>query len=131
MPNVTIPIIDMLLHPPLGVLSRSADPANPQAGPFVALAPPSFGLFPAYGCVLMVHSVGAFHGRDVSFPIEFDPPLGKIAVNYTDLGGSVIVQQLSLWTYSSQPVLWDIPLPSLFTAYLSPDVVLDLFWLHT
>jgi hypothetical protein len=131
MPNITIPIIDALIHPPFGVLSRSAAAGNPQAGGFLAVAPPSFGLFPAYGCVLKIHSVGAFHGRDVSFPVEYDPPLGKLGVHYTDLSGFDIVQQLGFWTFDAQPVLWETPLPALFTLYTAPDVTVDLFWLHT
>lgn len=131
MPNISLPVIDTLLHPPLGVLSRTAAAGNPQANPFIAIAPPTFGLFPAYGCVLKIHSVGAFHGRDVSFPVEYDPPLGKLALHYTDLSGFDIIRQAGLWTYDAQVLLWDEPLPALFTLYCQPDVLCDLFWLHT
>ena len=93
MPSVAIPIIDQLVHPSIGLLTRLAVPGNPQAGPFIALAPPQNPLVAlTYGVCLRVHSVGSFHGRDVSFPIQFDPPLGKMSSSYTDLSGFLVTQ---------------------------------------
>jgi hypothetical protein len=131
MPGISLPIIDNLLHPPFGVLHRTAEVTNPQAGPFVALAPPFFGLFPAYGAALRLGSVGAFHGRDVSSPVEYDPPLGKLSLHYTDADGIDIVQQVGLWMYDNQPYLWETPLPSLLVVYTQPDVILNVWWFHT
>lgn len=131
MPQVSLPIIDLLLHPPIGLLSRVAVPGNPQAGPFIALAPPQGLGFGTYGICLRIHTVGAFHGRDVGTPIQFDPPLGKMACQYTDLSGFGVTQQLETWTYDNQWYVWDIPLPGLWTIYLQPDVVADLFYLQT
>ena len=131
MANISLPVIDALLHPPLGVLSRTAAVANPYSGPLVSIAPPSFGIFPAYGVVMKIHSVGAERGRSVGFPVIFNPPLGVMSLHYTDLSGFDIVQQVTDWTFEAQPMLWIEPLPALFVVYLSPTVVLDLFWLHT
>ena len=131
MPGISLPIIDNLIHPAFAFLHRTADAGNPQAGPFIALAPPSFGLFPAYGVALRLGSVGAFHGYDTSNPVEYDPPLGKLALHFTDADGIDIVQQVGLWTYDNQAYLWDSPLPSLFTCYTQPDVVLNVWWFHT
>ena len=132
MPLVSIPIIDQLVHPSIGLLTRVAVPGNPLAGPFIALAPPQNpGVALTYGMVLRVNTVGAFHGRDVSSPVEFDPPLGKIAVRYNDLSGLQIIRQVTLWLYDDQDFIWDEPLPSLWTLYMQPDVLADLFWLQT
>lgn len=131
MPQITIPIIDQLVHPSIGLLTRVAVPGNPQAGPFISLAPPQGPLAFTYGVCLRVHATGAFHGRDVSFPIEFEPPLGKMASSYVDLSGSAVVQQVELWTFDNQWYVWNEPLPSLWTIYLAPDVVADLFYLQT
>lgn len=132
MPPISIPIIDQLIHPSIGLLTRVAVPGNPQAGPFVAVAPPQNPLVAlTYGVVLRVHSVGAFHGRDVSQPIEFNPPLGKMSVLYNDLSGLAIVRQVTLWTFDNQNFMWDEPLPAAFQVYLQPDVSLDLFYLQT
>jgi len=132
MPFVSVPIIDQLVHPSIGLLTRVAVPGNPLAGPFIALAPPQNPLVAlTYGMVLRVNTVGAFHGRDVSSPVEFDPPLGKIAVRYNDLSGLQIIRQVTLWTYDDQDFIWTEPLPTLWTLYMQPDVLADLFWLQT
>lgn len=132
MPPISIPIIDQLVHPSIGLLSRVAVPGNPQAGPFIALAPPQNPLVAlTYGVVMRVHSVGAFHGRDVSSPIVFNPPLGRCSVLYNDLSGLAIIRQVTNWLYDNQDFVWDEPLPAAFTLYLQPDVVADLFYLQT
>lgn len=132
MPQISIPIIDQLVHPSIGLLSRVAVAGNPQAGPFIALAPPQNPLVAlTYGVVLRIHAVGAFHGRDVSFPVEYDPPLGKMCSEYTDLSGLGVTQQVELWTFDNQWYVWNEPLPALWTIYLQPDVTVDLFWLQT
>ena len=132
MPPISIPIIDELIHPSLGLLSRVAVPGNPQAGPFIALAPPQNPLIAlTYGVVMRVHSVGASHGRDVSSPIEFSPPLGKCSVLYNDLSGLAVIRQVTLWTYDNQDLTWEEALPAAFQLYLAPDVIADLFYLQT
>lgn len=132
MPQISIPIIDQLVHPSIGLLTRAAVAGNPQAGPFISLAPPQTPLVAlTYGVVLRIHSVGAFHGHDVSFPVQFEPPLGKMCSEYTDLSGTGVTQQVELWTYDNQWYVWTEPLPALWTIYLAPDVVVDLFWLQT
>jgi len=132
MPGVSIPIIDQLVHPSIGLLTRVAVGGNPFSGPAVALAPPQNPLVAlTYGVVLRINSVGAFHGRDVSNPIEFVPALGKMSSNYTDLSGFGVTQQVELWTFDNQWYVWNEPLPTLWTVYLSPDVTVNLFWLQT
>jgi hypothetical protein len=130
-PQVSIPIIDQLLHPSIGLLTRAAWPANPYSGPLVTGGPPQGLTALTYGLVMRVASVGAFHGRDVSFPIQYDPPLGKITCNYTDLSGSLVTQQLEFWTFDNQWYVWNEPLPALVSIYLQPDVQASLFWLQT
>lgn len=132
MPSVQIPIIDQLVHPSIGLLTRVAVPGNPFVGPFVSLSPPQNPLVAlTYGIVLRIHSVGAFHGHDVSFPVEFDPPLGKMCSNYTDLSGTGVEQQVELWTFDNQWYVWNEPLPAQWTLFMSPDVQADLFYLQT
>lgn len=133
---ISIPIIENLIHPNVGRLSRSAVPGNPFAGPFVALVPPQlppFGLgaFMTYGVNLRIHSVPPAWGRDVSFPVEYVPPLGKMASNYQDLSGFGVVLQREFWTFDNQWYVFVESLPAAFTLYLGPNVTVDLFWLHT
>jgi hypothetical protein len=131
MPPVTLPIIDQFVHPAVGLLTRVAVPGNPQAGPFIAIAPPQSILAITYGVVMRVHSVGVFHGRDVSSPVVFDPPLGRCSVLYNDLSGLAIVRQVTNWLFDNQNFMWDEPLPAAFQLYLQPDVTADLFYLQT
>ncbi len=130
---ITIPIIENLVHPNVGRLSRTALAGNPYAGPFIALAPPQppLGAFPTYGIVLSINAVGVAHGRDVSFPVEYQPPLGKICSTYTDLSSTLVILQRELWLFDDQWYVWSESLPSLVTIYLQPDVSANLFWLHT
>jgi hypothetical protein len=131
-PFVTLPIIDQFVHPAIGLLTRVAVPGNPFVGPVVNLAPPQNPLVAlTYGICLRIDAVGAGHGRDVSFPIEFNPPLGKMASNYTDLSGLLVTQQVELWTFDNQWYVWQEPLPTLWSLYLSPDVSANLFYLQT
>lgn len=132
MPGVSIPIIDQLVHPSIGLLTRVAIAGNPFSGPIVNQVPPQNPLVAlTYGVVLRINSVGGFHGRDVSFPVEYDPPLGKMSSNYTDLSGFLVTKQVELWTFDNQWYVWDEPLPALWSIYLQPDVTVNLFWLQT
>lgn len=133
MPQISIPIIDQLTHPSIGLLSRVAVPGNPQAGPFIALAPPQNPLVAlTYGVCLKIHAVGVDHGHDVSSPIQYhDPPLGKMSCQYVDLSGFGVTQQIEFWTFDAQWYVWEEPLPALWTLYLAPDVTADLFYLQT
>ena len=132
MPPISLPIIDQFIHPAIGLLTRVAAAGNPQAGPFVALAPPQNPLIAlTYGVVLELVSVGAFHGRDVSSPVQWTPPLGKIAVHYNTLDAHGLIRQVTLWTYDFQDYVWDEPLPALWTVYLAPDVTANVYWLQT
>jgi hypothetical protein len=131
MPGVSIPIIDQLVHPSIGLLTRAAFPANPYSGPFISLAPPVSALAITYGVVMRINSVAAGHGHDVSFPVQYTPPLGKACVTYNDLSGTFVIRQVVSWTYDNQDLVWDEPLPILFNLYLYPNTTVNLFWLQT
>jgi hypothetical protein len=133
---ISLPIIENLVHPNVGRLSRSAVVGNPFSGPFISLVPPQpppfgTGAFATYGVVLRTHTVPPQWGRDVSFPVEFRPPLGKMCCNYTDLSSVGVILQREFWTYDNQWYVFVESLPALFTLYLGPGVAVDLFWLHT
>jgi hypothetical protein len=129
--GVTIPIIDALFHPPIGVLNRVAFPGNPYVGPFLAIAPPSGLGFASYGVALRIFAVGPEHGYDVSFPQTYHPMLGRCAVHYNDLSGFDVVRDVMDWYYDNQPYFWTDPLPTAFTLYLAPDVSANLFWFQS
>jgi hypothetical protein len=130
-PQVSIPIIDQLVHPSIGLLSVSAVPGNPIAGPFIALGPPQGLSALTYGIRFKVHSTGVDHGKDVSFPVVYTPPLARAAVTYRYLSGEAAIRQVTDVLYDAQDLFWDEPLPTLVTVYMAPDVSLDLFWLQT
>jgi hypothetical protein len=132
MPFVNIPVIDQLVHPSLGLLTRVAFPGNPYPGPFVSANPPQNALVAlTYGVVLRLQAVGPGHGRDVPFPVHYNPPLGRMSVEYQDLSGFAIIRQVTNWLYDDQDFMWDEPLPSLFSLYFSPEDSVNLFCLQT
>jgi hypothetical protein len=95
------------------------------------LGPPQGLTALTYGIKFKIHSVGAAHGRDVSFPIIYTPALARAAVLYTNLSSLGIQRQVTDVLYDAQDLMWDEPLPTLITIYMAPDVSLDLFWLQT
>jgi hypothetical protein len=131
MPQISLPIIDALFHPPLGVLTEVAWPGNPYSGPYINAAPTINPAFQDYGVKLRINSVAPGHGHDVSFPVEYRPPLGKMCVIFVDFSGFSIVQQIEPWTYDGQVYLWETPLPTLFSLYLHPDATVNLFWMRS
>lgn len=131
MPGISIPIIDQLFHPSIGLLARIAVPGNPLAGPVIALAPPNSLIVLTYGVVFKINTVGAKHGRTVGLPVIFDPPLAVATVQYQDHSGFGVTRQVTDVLYDAQDLMWDEPLPALLTVYMQPDVLLDLFWLQT
>jgi len=129
--GVPIPVIDELIHPSLGLLSRVAVPGNPLAGPFISIHPPYTLTAHTYGVVFEINTVGAAHGYNVGSPQIYSPPLAIAAVRYLDFSGVTgMTRQVTQVTYHGQDLVWDEPLPSLLTVYLQPDVLLDLFWLQ-
>lgn len=131
MPQIDIPIIDQLVHPSIGLLTESAVPGNPIAGPFISLGPPQGLTALTYGIKFRINTVGAFHGRDVSFPVVYNPPLARASVIYRNLSGLAITRQVTDVLYDAQDLMWEEPLPFSVTVYMQPDVLLDLFWLQT
>jgi len=128
--SVPIPIIDQLIHPSLGLLTRVAYTGNPIIPPFGAAAPPYTLTAHTYGVVFKIHTVGASHGYDVGFPQVYFPKLGIAAVTYADLGSNAIIRQVTDITFDAQCLIWDEPLPGLLTVTPAPDVELDLYWLQ-
>jgi len=131
MPQVSIPIIDQLAHPSIGLLTRVALPANPYAGPFQAFVPPVTLLAITYGIYFRVHTVPPQWGRDISFPVQYSPPFAKASVTYTDLSGILVIRQVTHIDYDDQDLFWDEPLPTTVNIYIQPGWTLDLFWAQT
>jgi hypothetical protein len=128
---VTIPIIDQLVHPALGLLSRVALPANPY-NTFLAVAPPQNPLVAlTYGILLNVSFVPPAWGLRLGAPDEYDPPLAQITSHYLDLTGFDLIQQVEHMGWTNYAYLWVEPLPALVTIYMQPGVQLDAYWLQT
>jgi hypothetical protein len=131
MPGISIPIIDQLTSPSLGLLSRVALPANPYTS-FQAFAPPqNILLHLTYGMVFKVQFVPAGWGLTPGAPTVYTPRLAQACVHYTDHSGFDIVQQVTDITYDAQVFIWREPLPALISIYMDPGVTLNLFWLQT
>jgi len=130
MPSVAIPIIDQLVYPSLGMLSRVALPANPYSG-FVSLTPPQNPLVAlTYGLTLTIDSVPTEWSRTFGSPDEYQQ-LAQVASNYTDLTGHQVIQQVEHMTWEPWCYRWAEPLPGIVTVYIAPFVTLNLYWMQT
>lgn len=130
MPQVSIPIIDQLIHPSFALLSRVALPANPYTGFFTAV-PPQGPLAFTYGIVLKTSVVPIKWGLRLGYPQRYEPALAEVASTYTDLNGLAIIQQVEDANYDDYIYFWREPLPTLVSIYMMPGISLDLYWMQT
>jgi hypothetical protein len=129
-PQVSIPIIDQLVHPSFALLTRVALPANPYSV-FLAIAPPQGISALTYGCTFKVHTVPPKWGLTLGAPDVYEPPIAQVSTRYTDLSSLGIIQQVEYVQYDDQVYFWQEPLPTLLVVYFAPGVSLDLYWMQT
>lgn len=130
MPGVSIPIIDQLVHPSFGLLSRV-----PLPGHFVGqgnLAPPQNVLVAlTYGFAWTFFNVPIGYGSVVGNPPTYDVDMIQLSVTYALLDSNIITAQMQWRREDFGVYLWDEPLPSALQWWLAPGVVADFYWLQT
>lgn len=128
---VTVPIIDQLIHPSIGLLWRVAVPGNPLAGPLITLVPPRGPTYNTYGVQFVINQVGTNHSYQLGAPQLYDPPLAIASLRYQTADGETMIRQITRVLHTQQDLYWDEPLPGLLAVYMQPDVLLDLYWLQS
>jgi hypothetical protein len=130
MPSVSVPIIDQLTHPAIGLLTRSASIGSfsgsgtltPPQNPLVALT---------YGVTWSFFTVPSGYGRELGDPDQFFDRIIQFAVEYGLLGGHSVLTQVEAEFSDGGMYLWNEPLPTALHYYIAPGVTVILYWLQT
>lgn len=131
MPSVSIPIIDQLVHPSLGLLSSSA-PFTLGPGPVSGtLNPPQSGGALTYGVTWSVFTAPAQWGLVLGNPNVYEPWFLELASVYTTLDGRDVVQQVELESIDGLMYFWEEALPSSVLYHVRPGFTLTMRWLQT
>lgn len=126
-----IPILEALLHPPLGLLVRSLIPGT-WSGSFDLDRPgptPPFNNVNAYGLTWDFFTVPAGYGRDLWLPNVFDRPMLRGSTIHTGLDSHDLVSEWHDFYSEGTYWLWANPGPTRIHLDVSPGVELTLFWL--
>lgn len=130
MPSVSVPIIDQLVHPSFGLLTRTATLGNfsgagsltPPQNPLVALT---------YGLSWSFFTIPAEFGLTLGDPNLYQMRILQLASEYIDLGGHSFLAQVANINADGGFYLWDEPLPFSLHYYIAPGCSITFFWLQT
>lgn len=131
MPAVSIPIIDQLVRPSIGLLSRSLIAGGPFTGNG-SLTPPQNPLVAlTYGISWSFFTVPAAWGFILGNPGYYEPAVLELNVTHDGIDAHTYTTQ-HVWTgYDGDMYLWDEPLPSTLNYHIGPGVVVIFYWLQT
>lgn len=130
MPQVSIPIIDQLIHPSFGLTSLSA-PLAPLTGDGSLTPPQSPGVALTYGITLSVFTAPIEWGRKLGNPDQLVPAYAQLSVTYTDLTAHVFTAQVEWMDYDGQYYWWDEALPTALQYHVEPGFVVIPRWIQT
>lgn len=130
MPQVSTPIIDALLHPPLGLLSfalignqlgQSTHTYNPPQGPLAF----------TYGLQWSIVAVDPGIGFQIGAIEVYYDPIIQVLAHYHTFDGTLVIGEWH-WFYSEGDLwFWEAPLPTDIEVYVPPGFELSLAWLQT
>jgi hypothetical protein len=130
MPAVSVPIIDQLVHPSFGLLTRTATlgtftgagTLTPPQNPLVALT---------YGLSWSFFTIPARFGLTLGDPVLYEQRILQLASEYQDLGGHSFLAQVANINADGLFYLWDEPLPAAIHYFIAPGCAINFFWLQT
>lgn len=126
------PILEAILHPPLGILQRelvtglfsgSGDLTRPAA------APPPFNHVNAYGLSWTFFTVPVGYGRDLWQPQVFDRAMMRLGTVHTDIAGHDLFSEWHDFYSDGIYWLWNNPGPTRIHYDISPGVEVTFYWL--
>lgn len=132
MPDVTIPIISNIIHPPLGVLRRDILPGIYAGSGDLTRATgalPPFNNVNAYGLAWSVFSIPIGYGFVLGDPVYFDERLVQLSTIHADFEGHELVSEYHDFHVEGIYWLWENAGPSRIHYEISPGVQLVLYWL--
>jgi len=135
-PSLPIPVIDLILHPPIGLLQRELIVgALSGSGDLTRntgqLAP--FNNVNAYGLAWTFFTVPAAFGRTAGSPVIYDERMIQLSAVYSDFGGHDFIGEYHSFFAEGIYWLWDTAGPTRIHYEIAVGVVVTAYWLtvHT
>lgn len=127
-----IPILETILHPPLGVLRRELIGTLSGSGDLThntgASAP--FNNVNAYGLTWSIFTLPAGWGISYGYPNTYDPRLLQAATIHRDSAGHDIISEYHDFHAEGIFWLWENPGPQFVHYEISPGVSLVMYWVR-
>jgi hypothetical protein len=132
MPQISVPIIDVLLHPPLGLLQRELI-TGLISGPTDLtrntgnLAP--FDNVNAYGLTWSFFTVPAEFGLTLGSPIVYEERMVQVSTVHTDFAGHDIISEYHGFSVEGIYWMWENPGPTRVHVEVAPGLSIQAYWL--
>ena len=132
MPQIPVPIVDVLFHPPLGLLSRELI-VGLISGPTDLtrntgqLAP--FDNVNAYGLSWSFFTVPAGFGSSPGFPIIYEERMVQASTVHTDFAGHDLLSEFHSFYSEGIYWLWENPGPTRVHVEVAPGLSIQAYWL--
>lgn len=129
MPDVTVPIIQTILHPPLGVMGLEHLPTAPFTGGSYAIDRPRGPLrVDAYGLFWSVSAAALGTGNIPGLVTEWEDRVVEIGVIHQMLDGTFVYSQRLATNLDAGFVLWEEALPYGIDLVVGPPFLVDFYW---
>lgn len=133
MPDISVPIFDTLVHPPLGLLTRSLIPGTfTGSGNLTRPAPlaiPPFQNVNAYGLTWDIFTIASTVGFESGFPTVYEERICQLATVHTDVSGHDVISEYHEFNVEGIYWLWENAGPAYVHYEIPSNVVLVLYWL--
>jgi len=131
MPQVSLPIIGALVHPPLGLLSRSLPFTRGPGGTGFEVPPQVSPAALTHGIQWSIFTIPAGYGKTLQNPDVYEDPFLQLSSVYTTLDGHDITIQTEQIRVDGSQYFWDEALPTKILWWIAPGVTITFFWLQT
>lgn len=132
MPQISVPLVDLLLHPPLGALDRElivgliSGPTNLTRN--TGQLPP-FDQVNAYGLSWSFVTIPAGFGSQPGSPIVYEERMVQASTVHTDHGGHDLISEFHAFQSEGIYWLWDNPGPTRVHVEVAPGLSIQAYWL--
>lgn len=129
--QIQIPVLDLILHPPLGVLSRELIGTLSGSGDLTrpSVLPKPFDNVNAYGLTWSIFTLPIGWGITYGYPNVYEPRLMQASTVHRDQQGHDIISEYHDFVAEGIYWLWENPGPLKVHYDISPGVSLVLYWI--
>jgi len=128
MPDIDLPVIQTLAHPPIGFLRREIISGTFTGGGDLTRPSGPFNV-DAWGLSWDFFSVPAPFGYDLGQPIVYHNRMIQLSANHAGTDGHVFISEFHSFFSEGIYWLWDNALPTNIHYEIAPGVVVVFFWL--